>query len=106
MFIACKHKFLQRKNFLEAAKIYQALFETIEERMDEVDDSNGYYADEFSDYLKAFLDCITKAGLGIEAERKLTDYISDKYTQKDLDYFRDDYGEALKRLKENRKAQD
>jgi uncharacterized Zn finger protein len=57
-------RYLKAKNFLEAATIYQALSETIAENMENVDDSDGYYGDEFIQAIKDFADCINKAGLG------------------------------------------
>ncbi len=90
--------YIHKGDFLEAAKIYQALFETIAEKMDEVDDSDGFYGGEFSDYLKAFLDCIAKAGLKAKAKRKYIEYLFDKYLQKEPDYFQEDYDEALREL--------
>ena len=40
--------YIQKDDFLEAAKIYQALTEKIAEKMDHVDDSDGYYGGKFS----------------------------------------------------------
>ncbi len=90
--------YIQKWDFLEAAKIYQALFETIAEKMDEVDDSDGFYGGEFSDYLEAFVDCIAKAGLNANAKRKYIEYLFDKYLQREPDYFQEDYDEALREL--------
>jgi uncharacterized Zn finger protein len=90
--------YIHKGDFLEAAKIYQALFETIAEKMDEVDDSDGFYGGEFSDYLKAFLDCIAEAGLKANAKREYIEYLFDKYLQREPDYFQDDYEEALREL--------
>jgi hypothetical protein len=47
--------YLQKVDFLEAAKIYQALSETISEKMDEVDDSDGRFGGELSDSFDGFL---------------------------------------------------
>jgi hypothetical protein len=90
--------YIHKGDFLEAAKIYQALFETIAEKMDEVDDSDGFYGGEFSDNLKAFVDSIAKAGLNAKAERKYIEYLFDKYLQREPDYFQEDYDEALREL--------
>lgn len=90
--------YIQKNDYLEAAKIYQALTEAIAEKMDSVDDSDGYYAYEFSGYLKAFLDGIEKAGLESEAKMVYIKYLFDKYLQNEPDYFQDDYDEALKTL--------
>jgi uncharacterized Zn finger protein len=90
--------YIYKGDFLEAAKIYQALSETIAEKMDEVDDSDGFYAGEFSDNLKAFVDSIAKAGLNAKAKRKYIEYLFDKYLQREPDYFQEDYDEALREL--------
>jgi uncharacterized Zn finger protein len=90
--------YIHKGAFMEAARIYQALFETIAEKMDEVDDSDGFYAGEFSDNLKAFADSIAKAGLNTKEKRKYIEYLFDKYLQREPDYFQEDYDEALREL--------
>jgi uncharacterized Zn finger protein len=85
-------------DFLEAAKIYQALSEVIAEKMDDVDDSDGNYGEEFTDSLDAFTDCIFKAGLDAYGKRPYIKYLIEKYLQGDPDYFQSDYREALDKL--------
>jgi hypothetical protein len=90
--------YIQKGDFLEAAKIYQALSEVIAEKMDEVDDSDGNYGGEFTDSLEAFTDCIFKAGLDANGRRPYIKYLFDKYRRGDPDYFQSDYREALDKL--------
>ena len=90
--------YIQKDDFLEAAKIYQALAEKIAEKMDNVDDSDGYYGGEFSHSLEAFVECIRNAGLEAEARREYIDYLFNRYLLRDPDYFQDDYFDALKEL--------
>jgi hypothetical protein len=89
---------IQKDDFLEAAKIYQALAEKIAEKMDHVDDSDGYYGGEFSRSLEAFVECILQAELETNVKKKYIDYLFDRYLLRDPDYFQDDYFDALKEL--------
>jgi len=90
--------YIQKDDFLEAAKIYQALSEKIAEKMDNVDDSDGYYGGEFSDFLNEFVECIVLAELETDAKKQYIDYLFNKYLQNDPDYFQGDYRDALKVL--------
>ena len=89
---------IQKDDFLEAAKIYQALAEKIAEKMDYVDDSDGCYGGEFSRSLKALVECILQAELETNVKRKYIDYLFNRYLLRDPDYFQDDYFDALKEL--------
>jgi hypothetical protein len=89
--------YVQKGDFMEAAKIYQAVFETVDERMDEIDDSDGNYGSEFDDCLEAFLDCINRTGLGAEEKRPYIKHLFVKFLN-DSDYFGDEYGDALDKL--------
>ena len=89
---------IEKDDFLEAAKIYQALAEKIAGKMDHVDDSDGYYGGEFSHSLKAFVECIQLAELETKLKRKYIDYLFNRYLLNDPDYFQDDYFDALKEL--------
>jgi hypothetical protein len=90
--------YIQKGDFLEAAKIYQALFEVIAEKMDDVDDSDGNYGGEFTDSLDAFTDCISHAGLDADGRRPYIKYLLENYLRGDPDYFQSDYHEALNKL--------
>jgi hypothetical protein len=95
---------MNKKSFLEAAKIYQALFESIDERMESIDESSGYYEDRFSNYLSSYVNCIKNADLDVEARRIYIKYLFEKYTN-DSQYFEDDYLRSLEELcvsRENR----
>jgi hypothetical protein len=89
--------YVQKGDFMEAAKIYQAVFETVDERMDEIDDSDGNYGSEFDDCLEAFLDCINRTGLEAEEKRPYIRHVFLKF-QNDSDYFGDEYRDALEKL--------
>lgn len=90
--------YIRKDEFLEGAKIYQALTETIAEKMDHVDDSDGYYGGKFSEFLEGFVDCLRLAELEAEARQTHIDYLFNKYLQNDPDYFQDDYYDALMQL--------
>ncbi|VVB64119.1 Uncharacterised protein [uncultured archaeon] len=88
---------INRKSFLEAAKIYQALFESIDERMESIDESSGYYEDKFANYLNSYVACIKNAGLDAKAKRIYIKYLFEKYIN-DPQYFEDDYLHSLEEL--------
>jgi hypothetical protein len=90
--------YILKGDFLEAAKIYQALSETISDKMDEVDDSDGHFGGEFSDSFDGFLDCIVKAELNAEGRKPYIKYLFDRYMHGDPNYFRWEYEKALIRL--------
>jgi len=90
--------YTQKEDFMEAAKIHQALSQTIAGRMNHVDDSYGYFSGEFSDSLKAFVECILAARLPADARRGYIDYLWGRYLLNKPDYFQDDYFNALKVL--------
>ena len=62
--------YVRKDDFREAVKIYQALTETIAEKMDHVDDSDGYYEGKFSDFLEGVrgVPNAGKIGNGCQAE--------------------------------------
>jgi len=68
-----------KKSFLEAAKIYQALFESIEDKMGSMDDSNAYYEVKFANYLNSYVRCIKDASLDAVARRTYIKYLFYKY---------------------------
>jgi hypothetical protein len=90
--------YIQKDDFLEAAKIYQALTEKIAEKMDHMDDSEGYYGGKFSHFLDAFVECVKLAELETDAKKCYIDYLFNRYLLRDPDYFQDDYYDALKEL--------
>ena len=90
--------YIKKGDFLEAAKIYQALAETIADKIDDVDDSYGNYGGEFSNSIDAFTDCIVKAGLDADGRRPYIKYLFDEYMRGDPDYFQSDYSIALDKL--------
>lgn len=88
---------INKKSFLEAAKIYQALFESIDERMESIDESSGYYENKFSNYLSSYVSCIKSADENANARRNPLKYLFDKYII-GSQYFEDDYLQALEEL--------
>ncbi len=90
--------YFQKEDFIEAAKIFQAISQTIAEKMDHVDDSDAYFGSNFSNSLEAFVECILEAELQAGAKRKYIDYLWSRYLLNNPDYFQDDYFDALKGL--------
>jgi thiol-disulfide isomerase/thioredoxin len=91
-------RYAKKKNFLEAAKIYQALAETIAENMDIVDDSDGYYGRAFGEAIEDFINCINEANLGHKEKRCYIQYLFSKYIENDPDYFQENYNYALQEI--------
>lgn len=91
-------RFIKAKNFLEAATIYQALSEVIAENMGNVDDSDGYYGNEFVLAIEDFVYCINRAELNLKEKRKYIKYFFNKYVENDPDYFREYYTYALREI--------
>lgn len=90
--------YLAKGAYLEAAKIYRALFETIAENMNNVDDSYGHYGDTFCISLEKFGQCIEEAELDFDAKKDYIQYLFEKYMERDPDYFEDDYFQTLQKL--------
>lgn len=91
-------RYTEKRSFLEAAKIFQALSEAIAENMDMVDDSNGYYGGEFDDAMEKLVTCINEAGLGHEEKRPHIDYLFKKFIENEPDYFQENYDQALRQM--------
>ena len=91
-------RYTEAGNFLEAATIHQALSEVIAENMEEVDDSDGYYRDEFCLAIEYFANCINEAELSHIEKKKYIDYFFVKYIKNDPDYFRENYDGALSEI--------
>ncbi|MFQ6084512.1 MAG: SWIM zinc finger domain-containing protein, partial [Candidatus Aminicenantia bacterium] len=96
------HRYIKKGNYLEAAKIYQALAETIAENMGMVDDSDGYYGGEFRDAISDFTNCIKEANLGHREKRYYIEYLFNKYIENDPDYFREEYDYALREISQSK----
>jgi hypothetical protein len=94
VFTDTAERFLEKKNAMEAAKVFQALAEAIAENMDMVDDSDGYYGESFSEAVQSLASCVNL----LESEKKsgYIDYFFEKFMEKEPDYFQDDHGEALR----------
>lgn len=88
---------VSKKSFLVAAKIYQALFESIDERMESIDESSGYYESKFSNYLNSYISCIKGANLDPMARRNPLKYLFEKYIS-DSQYFESEYLHAMEEL--------
>lgn len=85
-------------NILESATIFQALSEVVAENMGNVDDSDGYYGDEFVWALENMVRCINQLKLDYKEKKKYIQYFFDQYVANDPDYFREYYGDALKEI--------
>jgi len=91
-------RYVDRKRFIEAARVYQALSEVIAENMDMVDDSDGYYEGEFISALEEFASAINSARLRHEERATYIEYLFKKYVANDPDYFQESYEAALERI--------
>jgi len=91
-------RYIEKRNFLEAAKVFQALSEVIAENMDMVDDSNGYYGGEFDDAMEKLVTCINEARLGHEEKRPYIDSMFKKFIEGEPDYFQENYDHALMQM--------
>lgn len=89
---------VEKNNFAEAAKMFQALEEVIAENMDAVDDSNGYIAESFSEALQGLASCADKFDRGTKSA--YIDYFFRKFME--TDYFKDKYEAALRSVCVNR----
>jgi hypothetical protein len=87
-------RYIEKRNFAEAAKVFQALSEVIAENMDMVDDSDGYYGESFSEAIQSVASCVSS----LEREKKsgYIDYFFEKFMEKKPDYFEEEYDEALR----------
>jgi uncharacterized Zn finger protein len=86
-----------KEDFLEAAKVYQSLFESIEERMENFGESSVYYEDKFLHYLDQYVACIKDAKLSTKARQSRIKYLFDKYI-KDTDFLQAAYLDSLEKL--------
>ena len=87
-----------KEYFLEAARIYRALSEAIAENMDYVDDSNGYYDDNFTRFIDTFVECMLDAKQDFDQKKEYIKYLFEKYTEGEPDYCEDNYYDGLKNL--------
>ncbi|MBS3793159.1 SWIM zinc finger family protein [Candidatus Bipolaricaulota bacterium] len=81
----------ERGNAQEAAKIYRAVSEVIAEEMDRVDDSTGYYGDEFHRAIAHYGGVLAEGNLNGESRNTHIEYLFEKYLENDSDYFREYY---------------
>lgn len=91
-------RYTEKKNFLEAAKIHQALSEAIAENMDLVDDSYGHYGGEFDYAIENLVTCINEARLGHEEKKPYIEYLFKKFVENEPDYFQENYYTALRQM--------
>jgi len=91
-------RFTGAGNIVETITIYQALSEVIAENMEWVDDSDGYYGDEFSMALEYFADSINKVKFKHKDKKYYINYLFDKYIENDPDYFQEYFYHALKEV--------
>lgn len=91
-------RYVDKRNFSEAAKIYQALSEAISENMDSVDDSDGYYGEQFSLALEKFAAAIKDWRLGNSEKAWYIAYFFKRYVAGEPDYFQEYYQAALESI--------
>jgi len=95
-FMDLAERYTEKENFVEAAKVYQALSEVMAEKMDKVDGSFDYYADRHWEALQYLPHCVNS--MERESKSGYLDYLFDKFMGKEPDYFQDDYDEALRKI--------
>jgi uncharacterized Zn finger protein len=88
-------KLEKKGNFIEAAKIYLALSEVIAENMYNVDDSDGYYGDEFTSCIENLAENINCVELPFDEAKKYIKYFFEKYIENEPDFFQQHYRYAL-----------
>lgn len=88
-------KLEEKGKFLEAAKIYLAVSEVIAENMYNVDDSDGYYGEEFTECMEDLTDNINCAELPFDEKKKYIKYFFEKYIENEPDFFQQHYNSAL-----------
>ena len=88
-------KLEENGKFLEAAKIYLTVSEVIAENMYDVDDSDGYYGEEFTACMEDLTDNINCAELPFDEKKKYIKYFFDKYIENEPDFFQQHYNSAL-----------
>jgi hypothetical protein len=94
IFTDLAERYVKKRNFAEAAKVFQALSEVIAENMDMVDDSDGYYGENFSEAVQSLATCVNS--LGRENKSRYIDYFFEQFMEKEPDYFEEEYDEALR----------
>ena len=90
--------YVEKGNFLEAAKIFQALSEAIAENMEMVDDYWGNYDVEFDEAVEKLVKCLMEAGLRPDEKRTYIDYFFQKFIEGEPDYFQGSYDHALRQI--------
>lgn len=68
-----------------AAKIYGAVSEVIAAEMDRVDNSTGYYGDEFQWAVSHYAGVLAEAELDFQAKKSGIDYLFEKFLEDDSD---------------------
>lgn len=91
-------RYIGKKNFTEAAKVYQALSETIAENMDNVDDSDGYYGEQFCLALEEFASAIKGLRPNHTEKAGYIEYFFKRYVVNEPDYFQEYYQTALESI--------
>ncbi len=91
-------RYTDKKNFSEAAKVYQALSEAIAENMDSVDDSDGYYGEQFDTALENFASTIKDWGLDHSEKAWYIEYFFKRYVTGEPDYLQECYQAALESI--------
>ena len=95
-FMDLAERYTEKENFVEAAKVYQALSEVMAEKTDKADGSVDYYTDRHWEALQYLPHCVNS--MERESKSDYLDYLFDKFMEKEPDYFQDDYDEALRKI--------
>ncbi|NLI98212.1 hypothetical protein GX441_06085 [bacterium] len=89
---------IRRGDFDEALLVYRALSEVIAEKMDWVDDSDGYYGGAFADAMDDFANTILAAEFDHDRKKAHIEYLFQKFIANDPDYFEEHYDATLKKI--------
>ncbi|MBN2379788.1 SWIM zinc finger family protein [candidate division WOR-3 bacterium] len=87
--------YIRRGDYDEALLINQAVSEVIAEKMDWVDDSDGYYGGEFADTIHDLANVLKESGSDHRQRRPWIRYLFKKFIENDPDFFEEYYYIAL-----------
>jgi uncharacterized Zn finger protein len=87
-------RYRERENYRQAATIYRALAEGIDENMDLVDAAYDHYAKVFTTALDGYVECVVRADFETGEQRAHVEFLSERATS-GTDYLQEYYEDAL-----------
>ncbi|WP_020222944.1 SWIM zinc finger family protein, partial [Halarchaeum acidiphilum] len=83
----------------QAARVYRALAETIQENLDRIEDASGHYPDHVRRAINGYVACVHQQDdLDTERRREYLDVLVDQYVDAELDAISEVYDDALRTL--------